>query len=178
MSQLFIFSQSSSGTHYTCIFHSEEEFITTAMWNHSLHIISESAQLLAPCYIVPLWPEVFWLESISESTSKKWACECAGLHRACDTVQAAFLISHVCCSVYENNPRSPVIDCKYCWMLLPFISRQQAPHSSSGNYWINAGRMWKVVLSFLPSLFTPHSHNFPCWVSKPQELLRACCSVH
>lgn len=65
------------------------------MWNHSPHIISESAQLLALCHILPLWPEAFWLESISESTSKKWASVCAGLHRACDAVRAASLICHV-----------------------------------------------------------------------------------
>lgn len=112
-SQFNVFSQTSGETHYTYIFDREEEFITKAIWNRSLHIISESAQLLALCYILPLCPEVFWLKSISESTSKKWASEWAGLIRACDTVQAAFLISHVCCIVYENNLRSLVIDCTY-----------------------------------------------------------------
>lgn len=109
-----MFTQTSSERHYTCIFDREELFIVRAMWNHSPHIISESAQLLALCHTLPLWPEAFWLESISESTSKKWASECAGLHRACGTVQAAFLISHVCSIVYENNLRSLVIDRMYC----------------------------------------------------------------
>lgn len=109
-----MFTQTSSERHYTCIFDREELFIVRAMWNHSPHIISESAQLLALCHTLPLWPEAFWLQSISESTSKKWASECAGLHRACGTVQAAFLISHVCSVVYENNLRSLVIDRMYC----------------------------------------------------------------
>ena len=48
------------------------------------------------------------------------AQDCTG---ARDTVRAAFLISHVCCIVYENNLRSLVIDCTYCRML--FTSRFQ-----------------------------------------------------
>lgn len=54
---------------------------------------------------LPLWPEVFWQKSIWKSTSAKWACGCAALHRARATVQAVFLLIPVCCIVYENNLR-------------------------------------------------------------------------
>lgn len=47
-----------------------------------------------------MWPPVFWLQSISESTSKKRGSECKGLH--CDTIAAAFLISHVRRIFYEH----------------------------------------------------------------------------
>lgn len=83
-------------------------------WEHSPHLISEPARLLAPCHILPLCPEAFWLESISESASKKWASECAGLHAGPVIASVALLIAHVCSIVYENNLSPLVIERTHC----------------------------------------------------------------
>lgn len=143
------------------------------MWNRSPPVISESAQLLARRLFLPLWPEAFWLDSISESTSKKLASECAGLHRARNTVQTAFLISHVCCIVHENNRRELVIQCilpESFYSAFPASKHVPPLQVTIKRMQRESGRWCSLPVSSPSILFC---HNFPCWVSKPWELLRA-----